>query len=282
MAEEIEPVTRPKFVLLTSGGIDGRRVATLMHRRGIPFELVLIAHPRRKRRGKSTLKFIPTWFRDQLAGINILRRIYHRELPPYPIDGRYCGRTNSDGLIRHLSKTSPDYIIMMGGGILSNKTIQTAKKGVLNVHPALLPWVRGVDVLLHSVVKKVPLGVTGHFIDAGIDTGEIIARYKLPVVPGDRLGQIKKKSRILCCAVMVDLVNQLNDGKILHGHAQMKQFDLCRTMKPSDQQSAVEMINDGEAERLFKREFGDTNGVINDGTKLIEEYSTWWGDKEPF
>ena len=53
-------------------------------------------------------------------------------------------------------------------------------------------------------------------------------------------------------------------------------------MNSVNQKNAVKMIDDGEAERLFKREFGDTVSVIGDGTKLIENYFTLWGDNKPF
>jgi len=279
MANVTDRSTAPSFVLLTSGGIDGRRVASILHRSGILYDLVLIAHPRRKKGRRSFLSYLPIWIRDHLAGFYLLRRLRQRKFPSYPVRGKFCGRVNSRRLKNYLSDLAPDYIIMMGGGILDDETIQMATQGVLNVHPALLPWVRGVGVLLHSVARQIPLGATGHFIDPGIDTGAIIARYKLPVLADEQLGQIKKKSQRLCCAIMIDLVRQAHEGFILKGEPQTEKHDLCTTMPTEDKQRITECIKNGEAAQLYTADFKGGTEKIEDGTTLLEQYANFLDDE---
>jgi methionyl-tRNA formyltransferase len=50
---------------------------------------------------------------------------------------------------------------------------------LVNLHVSLLPWNRGADPNLWSFVEKSPKGVTVHFIDEGLDTGDIIAQREL-------------------------------------------------------------------------------------------------------
>ncbi len=46
--------------------------------------------------------------------------------------------------------------------------------GILNVHLGLLPEVRGMSSPEWSLLQGVPLGITFHYMDAGIDTGPVL------------------------------------------------------------------------------------------------------------
>jgi len=52
--------------------------------------------------------------------------------------------------------------------------------GVLNVHLGLLPQIRGMSSPEWSLLSGVPVGITFHYMDAGIDTGPILRRYEFP------------------------------------------------------------------------------------------------------
>jgi len=49
----------------------------------------------------------------------------------------------------------------------------------VNLHMSLLPWNRGADPNLWSFIEGTPKGVTVHYIDEGIDTGDIIAQREV-------------------------------------------------------------------------------------------------------
>jgi len=57
---------------------------------------------------------------------------------------------------------------------------------IINIHPSLLPKHRGSDAAAQALAAgdKVT-GCTVHYVDAGVDTGEIIAQREVPVQPGD-------------------------------------------------------------------------------------------------
>jgi len=59
----------------------------------------------------------------------------------------------------------------------------------VNLHHALLPWNRGLDSILWSVVDGTPKGVTIHHMDTGIDTGDIIAQRELRFAGTETLKQ---------------------------------------------------------------------------------------------
>ncbi len=71
------------------------------------------------------------------------------------------------------------------GHILPKAVIERFPGGILNVHPALLPYNRGVNTNVWPIVERTPAGVTIHYIDEKIDTGDIVAQREVPVLPTD-------------------------------------------------------------------------------------------------
>ena len=70
--------------------------------------------------------------------------------------------------------------------ILSPHFLGRFPERVLNIHPSLLPAFQGVDGQGQAHAHGVRLaGCTVHFVDAGTDTGPIIAQGAVPVLPGD-------------------------------------------------------------------------------------------------
>ena len=65
------------------------------------------------------------------------------------------------------------------------------KGRLLNIHPSLLPAFPGAhahrDVLSAGATES---GCTVHFVDAGMDTGPIVAQTKVPVLDGDDVGRL--------------------------------------------------------------------------------------------
>lgn len=67
------------------------------------------------------------------------------------------------------------------------KTILDAYEGkIVNIHPSLLPSFPGLDAIGQALEAGVKVsGVTIHYVDEGIDTGEIIAQEAVTVFPHD-------------------------------------------------------------------------------------------------
>jgi hypothetical protein len=87
-----------------------------------------------------------------------------------------CSNQNSPDAISSLKAWSPDLIIFTGGNILRKPLLEVPRLGVLNVHLGLLPEIRGMSSPEWSLLTNIPVGVTVHYMDAGIDTGPILLR----------------------------------------------------------------------------------------------------------
>jgi folate-dependent phosphoribosylglycinamide formyltransferase PurN len=87
-----------------------------------------------------------------------------------------CGDQNSPRALAQLKKWSPDLAIFTGGNILRDEVLKIPRLGVVNSHLALLPEIRGMSSPEWSLLCGVPLGITIHFMDSGLDTGPILLR----------------------------------------------------------------------------------------------------------
>lgn len=70
-----------------------------------------------------------------------------------------------------------DFIISYGYRHVINKQIvDIFYRKAINLHISYLPWNRGADPNLWSFLEDTPKGVTIHYIDKGLDTGDIIVQ----------------------------------------------------------------------------------------------------------
>lgn len=100
--------------------------------------------------------------------------------------------------------------------VLKKETFTLAKKGAINVHPSLLPKYRGLSpqhqVLIHGEKES---AVTIHFIEEGIDTGDIITQQKFEIKPTDYIKDIQFKMLAIYKTIMVDAVKLLQDERFV-------------------------------------------------------------------
>jgi methionyl-tRNA formyltransferase len=80
--------------------------------------------------------------------------------------------------------------------ILPAEIIEIPRLGCVNVHLGLLPEYRGVNGIRHALLNgEEKTGVTIHFMDAGIDSGDIIARISFPITAQDDIISLLQKSK---------------------------------------------------------------------------------------
>jgi len=82
--------------------------------------------------------------------------------------------------------SSFDLVISYGyKHILPKEVIDSSNHGVINLHISMLPWNRGAHPNFWSFVDGTPKGVSIHFVDEGIDTGDIILQKEVYFEPED-------------------------------------------------------------------------------------------------
>jgi len=275
----IKNPSRPRIVVLTAGGINSRRLSKILIINGIEFKLVTISFPLPKK-GKRSLRYLFRYVKRLVTSIELLRRIKMRNLPQYSMKPIYGGLQNSIRLIKTLKGLNPDYILMMGGGILNDSVISIANQGVLNVHPGLLPYIRGVDAISHSILRGIRIGASCHFIDTGIDTGGIIKRYYLPFEEVDDLASLEERMNHLSVALMMSITKKIWKGDELECHKQTERYPLCKKLSLIQKVEVVELIKKRTYHIMTM--IKDDYDSISSGNDLMIAYKRWWNGYETF
>lgn len=103
-------------------------------------------------------------------------------------------------LAKRIEENEADLIVLVGYmRILTPEFVRKFKNKIINVHPALLPKFSGKDFFGSNVHEAVlaagekETGMTIHYVDEGVDTGEIIIQKKCPVAPDDTPETLKEK-----------------------------------------------------------------------------------------
>lgn len=125
------------------------------------------------------------------AGLKIAQRL-GVATAVVPSKGFTGSRAKYDAeIIRVLKKhrvTSTNGLICLAGfmRIIGPEFIKKYKNRILNIHPALLPSFAGLDSQKQALDYGVRYsGCTVHFVDAGVDTGQIILQSVVPINQND-------------------------------------------------------------------------------------------------
>jgi methionyl-tRNA formyltransferase len=103
--------------------------------------------------------------------------------PERVVDGSQLGQA---AVIEAIRQMKPDIGISVSfGQLLRQDFLSIMPSGCVNLHTSLLPYNRGANPNVWSIVNRTPAGVTLHYIDSGIDTGDIIAQRAVEVTPAD-------------------------------------------------------------------------------------------------
>lgn len=91
-------------------------------------------------------------------------------------------RINEPETVKKIKTLKPDIILSVCFGyILNSEVIKIPPFGAVNLHTAYLPYNRGANPNVWSIVEGAPAGVTLHYINPGIDTGNVITQKEVRV-----------------------------------------------------------------------------------------------------
>ena len=112
-------------------------------------------------------------------------------------------------LIEHMDGLAPDLVISAGFmRILSPFFVSRFK--MINTHPALLPAFPGAHPVRDAIAAGVAVtGATVHWVDAGVDTGEVIAQATVEVLPGDDESTLHERIKIVERGLIVATLKEL-------------------------------------------------------------------------
>ena len=103
----------------------------------------------------------------------------------------------------------PDLVVSAGFMRILPEAI-TARFKIINSHPALLPNFPGAHAVRDALTAGASeTGTTIHWVDAGIDTGEVIAQEKIEILPSDTEESLHERIKIIERGLIVATIRQL-------------------------------------------------------------------------
>lgn len=150
-------------------------------------------------------------------GAAVLDRAKDMEIPCFIHPMQKDRLTWDAELIEHVDKLQPDLVVSAGFmRILSPFFVSRFK--MINTHPALLPAYPGAHAVRDAIAAGATVsGATVHWVDAGVDSGPVIAQAQVSVLPGDDESTLHERIKIvergLIVATLKDLLPTLESNR---------------------------------------------------------------------
>ena len=122
-------------------------------------------------------------------------------------------------LATELNRLQPELIVSAGFmKILGPKVLANHLGRIINTHPALLPLFPGAHAVRDALEAGVTVtGATVHFVDEGIDTGQIITSQQVMVEPDDTEALLHERIKVVERELLIAVVREIASGKIEFG-----------------------------------------------------------------
>lgn len=138
-------------------------------------------------------------------------------------------RMKDEALLERLNSERADFFVVVAyGKILPKEILDMPKFGCINIHASLLPEYRGAAPIQWSIIDgKKKTGITTMLMDEGLDTGDILKQYELPISDNETGGSLFEKLALLGGEAIVDTIDNFNNitpkkqGESTTGYAKM-------------------------------------------------------------
>ena len=133
----------------------------------------------------------------------------------YNIDYLFPVDINSNEFIESVKSYECDLFVSMSfNQIFRKEIINVPKFKSINCHAGKLPFYRGRNILNWALINdEKEFGITVHFIDEGIDTGDIILQRSFPISDSDTYETLLKVSFNECAIILYDAIKEIQAGK---------------------------------------------------------------------
>ncbi|HWM58515.1 MAG TPA: phosphoribosylglycinamide formyltransferase [Pseudonocardia sp.] len=155
-------------------------------------------------------------------GIEGLARAQRAGIPAFVTRlGEHPDRAAWDkALTEAVTAHEPDLVVSAGFmKILGPTFLERFAGRVVNTHPALLPAFPGAHAVADAVAHGVKVtGCTVHLVDAGVDTGPIVAQQAVTVAPDEDVDTLHERIKVVERRLLVDVVALMaREGYTVHG-----------------------------------------------------------------
>lgn len=134
------------------------------------------------------------------AGILALARERHMRAE-FVAPGKFKTKLDPEAEARvvKLLQDSGVELVVLAGWMRMIKTplLEAFPRKIINIHPSLLPAFPGLEAWKQAVAAGAhESGCTVHYVDSGMDTGEVIAQSSVPVFPSDSAEELHARIQV--------------------------------------------------------------------------------------
>lgn len=219
-----------RLVLVTGAGPEHRFVANAIAG-ALEVEAILVTDPAPRRGWKTVLRKHPTRFLDKAAlklfdlltkAAERRRRALDEVLGPnsrefaQPGLLEHVGRPKDGGLEQAVRSLHPDILAIYGTAMIPDTVLRLPGRIALNMHTGLSPDYRGTACAFWPIQRNEPdrLGATVHECTAEVDGGDIFARARSGVQPGDSLDHVFARAVVAGAGIYVDVLRKAVSGEL--------------------------------------------------------------------
>lgn len=142
-------------------------------------------------------------------------------------------RLKDEAFIEQLSSLKADLQIVVAFRMLPEVVWNMPSLGTFNLHGSLLPQYRGAAPINWAIINgEKETGITTFFLTHEIDTGEVIDKVAIPILPSDNAGTIHDKLMILGAQLVVKTVDAIRNNTLTR-IPQSKLIQDVQTLRPA-------------------------------------------------
>jgi len=122
-------------------------------------------------------------------------------------------------LVRRLRAAGVELVVLAGFmRVLKPITLEAFPRRIINLHPSLLPKFPGREAWVQALAAgETVTGCTVHYVDAGVDSGEIIAQREVPILPNDSPASLHERIQLAERELFPAVIGELAGEKVSAG-----------------------------------------------------------------
>ena len=188
-----------RIVFLGSGGL-GRAVLAALLDEGVHDVVSVVSRPDRPAGRHRRLRECPVKELARRRGLPVLE----------------CDSLRAEDIVARLRELRPDVMVTADFGIfIPPEVLELPPRGVINVHPSLLPKYRGAAPVQWAIAKgEKTSGVSVLFVTEEMDAGDIILQESVSIGPDETAPELMGRLEVLGAELLLRALHGLEKGKV--------------------------------------------------------------------
>jgi len=152
-------------------------------------------------------------------------------------------------LITELKQLHADLFVVVAFRILPEEILAIPPRGIINLHPSLLPKYRGAAPINWAIIKgEQETGITTFLIEQKVDAGQILLRKKVAIKEEETAGELSERLSEMGADILLETIDNFEKNEIIPQLQNEKEVTKAPKIKKEDcivnwESSSVEIRN---------------------------------------